>query len=171
MKDKTAKVAFGSHFTQIAWVVKDIEIAEKFFCDFMGVRNFSKVVTIRALDFEGTYYGKPSDAEWLVSVAYSGESFIELIQPLSGRSIFEDYLEKNPEGGVQHIAYSIPISDLDAALCELSDKGYQPITSVNMPVARIVFFDTYKELGVVTEIMGITEAGLDFVQKLKTGTI
>ena len=109
MEATTTKTNFGSHFTQVAWVVKDIKTAEKFFRDVMGVDNFSKAISIRAQEFEGTYYGKPSDADWLVSVAYSGGSFIELIQPVSGRSIFQDYLDENPAGGVQHIAYSLSL--------------------------------------------------------------
>lgn len=39
--------------------------------------------------------------------------FIELIQPISGKSIFKDYIDNNPTGGVQHIAYSTPIANLD----------------------------------------------------------
>ena len=102
---------------------------------------------------------------------YSGESLIELIQPLGGRSIFQDYLEKNPEGGIQHIAYSIPVTDLDIAISELTNKGYPVVTSLNLPVAKVVFFDTYKEIGVVTEVIGLTEAGVEFVQQLRSGAI
>jgi hypothetical protein len=40
-----------------------------------------------------------------------------------------------------------------------------------MPAAKIVFFDTYKEIGAVTEVLGITEAGVEFVQRLKSGSI
>ena len=57
----------------------------------MGISDFGKTVTIRAQDFEATYYGKPTDAESLVSMAYSNGTFIELIQPISGHSIFQDY--------------------------------------------------------------------------------
>ena len=42
----------------------------------MGISNFSKVETIRVKEFEGTYYGKMSNAESLVSMAYSGGTFI-----------------------------------------------------------------------------------------------
>src|SRR5215813_8248245 len=107
------KISPDLQLAQIAWVVKDINAAEKIFREAMGVRNFSKAEIIRLKEFEGTHYGEPSDAESLVSIAYIGETFIELIQPLSGRSIFQDYLDKNPAGGVQHIACSIPIADLD----------------------------------------------------------
>jgi methylmalonyl-CoA/ethylmalonyl-CoA epimerase len=170
MEGTPVKTNFGAHFTQVAWVVKDIKTAEKFFQNVIGVGNFSKAICVRAQEFQGTYYGQPSDADWLVSVAYSGGSFLELIQPLSGRSIFRDYLDKNPAGGVQHVAYSIPSAELDKVISGLTEKGYQMITSINMPVAKIVFFDTYKELGVVTEIIGITDEGNEFVEKLKRGT-
>ena len=88
----------------------------------MGISNFSDVVTIRVKEFEATYYGKPSDAESLVAMAYSGGTFIELIQPISGNSIFQDYLDKNPAGGMQHVAYSIPVARLDKVISEFAAK-------------------------------------------------
>ena len=65
----------------------------------------------------------------------------------------------------------VPVSDLDKAVSELTDKGYPVITTLNLPIAKVAYFDTYKEIGVVTEIIGVTEAGLEFVQQLKSGTI
>ncbi|MBC8046249.1 MAG: VOC family protein [Fimbriimonadaceae bacterium] len=165
------KTSSDLQFTQIAWVVKDIKAAEKIFRETMGINNFSKAEIIRLKEFEGTHYGEPSDAESLVTIAYTGETFIELIQPLSGCSIFQDYLDKNPGGGVQHIAYSIPVAKLDKIISEMADKGFQVITSVNHPIARIVFFDTSKDTGVFTEIMGITEEGEKAVQMMKSGNM
>ena len=159
--------SLSSTFTQIAWVVKDIALTEKFFREAMGINNFSNPEIIRLAEFESTYYGKPCDAESLVSIAYSGGTFIELIQPLSGRSIFKDYIDQNPGGGIHHIAYTIPVGNLDDAISEMANKGLEVITSVNHPIARIVFFDTTKELGVFTEVMGITDEGAKAVQKMK----
>lgn len=167
MEATTLKTTLGLHFTQIAWVVKDITVAEISFRDTMGINNFSTVETIRAKEFEATYYGKPSDAESLVSMAYSDGKFIELIQPISGNSMFQDYLDKNPAGGIQHLAYSIPVAKLDKVISEFADKGFPVISSFNHPIAKIVFFDTYKEIGVMTEIMGITEEGQEIVEKMK----
>ena len=104
MDTTTTNSSVDLQFAQIAWVVKDIKAAEKMFRETMGIRNFSDAEIIRLAEFEGTHYGEPSDAESLVTMAYTGETFIELIQPLSGRSIFQDYLDKNPSGGVHHIA-------------------------------------------------------------------
>lgn len=163
------KTSLELQFTQIGWVVKDIKAAERVFRETMGISTFGKAEIIRLEEFEGTHYGEPSDAESLVTIAYTGETFIELIQPLSGRSIFQDYLDKNPAGGVHHIAYSIPVAKLGKIISEMAQKGFQVITSVNHPIASIVFFDTSKDIGVFTEIMGITEEGEKAVQMMKSG--
>ena len=93
---------------------------------------------------------------------------LELIHPVSGNSIFQDYLDKNPAGGIQHVAYSLPVANLDKVISEFADKGFPVISSFNHLIAKIVFFDTYKEIGVMTEIMGITKEGEEQVQKMKT---
>ena len=167
MDTNMIKTSLGLNLAQIAWVVKDIKTTKRFFQDVIGISNFSKVETIRVKEFEATYYGKPSNAESLVSMAYSGGTFIELIQPISGNNIFQDYLDKNPAGGVQHVAYRIPVARLDKVISEFADKGLPVISSFNHSIAKIVFFDTYKEIGVMTEIMGITKEGEEQVEKMK----
>jgi predicted mannosyl-3-phosphoglycerate phosphatase (HAD superfamily) len=159
--------SFGLQLTQIAWVVKDIKASERIFRETMGINNFSNVDVIRLKEFGGTHYGEASEAESLVTMAYTGTTFLELIQPLAGRSIFQDYLYKNPGGGVHHIAYSTPVDNLNSIISEMTNKGFPVVTSVNHPIARIVFFDTSKYTGVFTEIMGITEEGEEIVQKMK----
>ena len=169
MEANVGKYAFGAQFKQIAWVVKDINAALKFYKEVMGIDKFAEPMIIRAKHYEATYYGKPSDAETLTAIAYSGGTFIELIQPLSGISIFHDYLDKNPAGGIQHVAYSIPVAKLDNVISEFADKGFQVVSRFNTPPAKIVFFDTYKEIGVMTEIMGITKKGELMVENMKSG--
>lgn len=153
--------------TQIAWVVKDIATSKTFFQEMLGVTNFSPTVTTHLEQYDGTYYGEPSNAENLVAMAYSGGTFIELIQPITGKSIFKDYIDNNPTGGVQHIAYSTPIAKLDKVISEFENKGYTVISSFDTTIAKIVFFDTRKEIGVFTEIMGITKEGEKAVQEMK----
>ena len=159
--------SFNLQLTQIAWVVKDIKAAERIFSETIGITNFSKTDVIRLKEFEGMHYDEPSDAESLVTMAYTGTTFLELIQPLSGQSIFQDYLDKNPSGGVHHIAYSTPVTNLDNIISEMANQGFPVVTSVNHPIARIVFFDTSKDTGVFTEVMGITEEGERIVEKMK----
>lgn len=159
--------SIGSHFAQIAWVVSDIQAAETFFREVVGIPGFVKMENLRSENIDGTYYGKPGDYSFHLYMAYSGETLLELIQPVSGQSIFQDYLEKNPQGGVQHIAYMVPVSELSGAVADLNNKGYPVIQSLTLPVAKGVFFDTQKDIGVVTEIIGINEAGTEFLSQLK----
>src|SRR6187200_1189975 len=142
---------------QIAWVVKDVQAAKKFFEDMLGIKTFSKVATINVKQYKATYYGEPSDSETLVTMGYTGGTFIELIQDVSGKSIFKDYIDVHPEGGMHHIAYSLPVAGLDKVISGFENRGYPIISSFDTPIAKIVFFDTRKEIGIFSEIMGITE--------------
>lgn len=169
METGFAKNLFGAEFTQIAWVVKDMNASLKFYREVMGIDSFGEPMIIRVKDYDATYYGKPSDAETLTAMAYSGGTFIELIQPLSGNSVFHDYLEKNPAGGIQHVAYRIPVAKLENVISEFADKGFPVVSRFDTPPAQIVFFDTSKEIGVMTEIMGITKEGEAMVENMKRG--
>lgn len=171
MQTTQSKTSFGSHFSQVAWVVKDIHAAEKFFTDIAGVAGFVKMENLQAKELQGLHYGEPADYAFHLYLAYSGNSMIELIQPVSGKSIFRDYLDAHPNGGVQHIAYMVSEDELDEAIADLTGKGYQVITRLHLPVASVAFFDTTKEIGVVTEIIGLTTAGIEFLEKLKSGEI
>ena len=108
-------------------------------------------------------------SEGLTTQTYNGGSFIELIQPVSGESVFHDYLAKNPAGGVQHLAFRLPVSGFDQVVSDLIQQGYSLIGEVDHPIARMKFFDTYKTMGVATEIMGITPEGKKAIDKMKTG--
>lgn len=158
MKTQSTATSFGFHFAQIAWVVPDVHTSEKLFTEVFGISNFMKLENISSKENEGRCNGESDDYIFHLYMALSGDTLIELIQPVSGESMFQKYLEKNPQGGVQHIAYMLPESDLDTAVSELTSKGYPIVHSLHLPVANVVFFNTEKEIGVATEIIGLTQA-------------
>ena len=92
---------------------------------------------------------------------------LELVQPVSGQSMFHDHLAKYPAGGRQHLAFRLPVSDFKRVTSELREQRYAVISEVNHPIARMAFFDTYQTLGVATEIMGITKEGEKAVEQMK----
>lgn len=152
-------------FAQIGWVVPDIHAAIRLLSNTMGV-SFPAPEHVRAQDLDMTYHGEVADAEWLTTQTYNG-IFIELIQPLSGRSMFHDYLAKYPAGGIQHNAFRLPVSDFDKVTGGLRRQGYTVISEVDHPIARMAFFDTCQALGVVTEIMGITPEGWGAIKQME----
>jgi len=158
----------ADNFCQIAWVVKDIVAAERFFTQTIGVQKFLHLDNLSAKDTEGTYLGQPGN--WVIHlyVAYAGDTQIELIQHLSGESMFAESLQRHGDA-VQHIAYWLDDSEYDEAADHLKSSGYPLIQSFKIPLARVGYFDTRPAIGVVTEIVGATKEGHEFRQNLKNG--
>jgi methylmalonyl-CoA/ethylmalonyl-CoA epimerase len=157
----------GLELAQIGWVVPDIHAAVKFLANALGIAGFPQPEHIRAQDLGMTYYGQVVAGEWLTTQTYNGSTFIELIQPISGQSMFHDYLAQYPAGGTQHIAFRLPVSDFNRVTSDLREQGYAIISEVNHPIARMAFFDTYQTLGVATEIMGITPEGWIAIEQMQ----
>jgi methylmalonyl-CoA/ethylmalonyl-CoA epimerase len=157
---------YSLELAQVCWVIPDITTTIQFLSTALGV-TFPKPDKVRAEDLKMSYHGEVVSAEWLTSQAYNG-IFIELVQPLSGKSMFHDYLAKYPDGGVQHNAFRLPVEHFDKVSRNVREQGYDIISEVDHPIARMVFFDTYKTLGVVTEIMGITPAGWKAIKQMET---
>ncbi|MBN9385474.1 MAG: hypothetical protein J0H74_32270 [Chitinophagaceae bacterium] len=61
----------------------------------------------------------------------------------------------------------MPVSDFDRVTSELHGQGYEVISEVDHPIARMTFFDTYQILGVATEIMGITPEGWTAIKQMQ----
>jgi methylmalonyl-CoA/ethylmalonyl-CoA epimerase len=159
----------GLELAQIGWVVPDIHAAVKFFANALGIAGFPKPELIRAQDLSMSYHGKTVAGEWLTTQTYNGGTFIELVQPVSGQSMFHDYLAQYPAGGTQHIAFRLPVNDFDRVTSDLQEQGYAVISEVDHPIARMAFFDTYQTLGVATEIMGITPEGWIAIEQMQKG--
>jgi len=152
---------------QVGWVVPDIHAAVNFLAGALGMTGFPEPQHMRAQDLSMSYYGQVVPGEWLTTQTYNGGTFIELVQPLSGKSMFHDYLAKYPAGGIQHMAFRLPVADFEHVTDELLAQGIVLMSEVDHPVARMRFFDTYQTLGVATEIMGITPEGWAAIEQMK----
>jgi len=151
---------------QVCWVVPDINAAVKFLESTLGIAGFHPVQHIRAQDINMSYYDKIVPGEWLTTQTYNG-IFMELVQPLSGQSMFHDYLAQYPAGGIQHHAFRLPVSGFEKKTSELREQGYALMSEVDHPIARMAFFDTYQTLGVATEITGVTPEGWDVLKQME----
>ena len=162
------KSVIAPGFCQVAWVVKDIRLAEKFFVETMGIRRFMRMENLSAKDTEGTYLGKPGNWVCHLYLAYAGDTQIELIQPVSGESMFQESLDRHGDA-VQHVAYFLDDSAYDAAVAHMESSGFPQIQSFRLPIARVGYFDTRPAIGVVSEIVGVQEGGEQFLRDLKAG--
>jgi methylmalonyl-CoA/ethylmalonyl-CoA epimerase len=167
INSNTTSAVSKLELAQICWVIPDIHVAVKFLSHTLGIAGFPMPQNVRAQDLNMTYYGHVVPAEWLTTQAYNGGTFIELVQPVSGQSMFHDYLAKNPSGGIQHHAFRLPVDHFTKITNDFREQGYAVISEVDHPIARMAFFDTYKTLGVVTEIMGITPEGWKAIEQMQ----
>ena len=68
---------------QIAQVGQDLEKAKTFFKEIFSVYIFSPTITTCLQNYDGTYFVYLTDAENLVTMTYTGGTFIEIIQPIA----------------------------------------------------------------------------------------
>lgn len=157
----------GLELAQIGWVVPDIHAAIKFLANTLGIAGFPEPQHVRAQDLGMSYYGNIVAAEWLTAQTFNGGTFVELVQPLSGGSMFHDYLNRYPAGGTQHLAFRLPVDDFERITTQLREQGFEVMSEVDHPIARMAFFDTYQTMGIATEIMGITPEGWKAIAQMQ----
>ncbi|MBO5974670.1 MAG: methylmalonyl-CoA epimerase [Paludibacteraceae bacterium] len=82
-----------------------------------------------------------------------GQTKIELLEPTCPESTIAKWLEKNPRGGVHHIAFNV--DDVQAALTECEENGIQLIDKTPRKGAEnlnIGFLHPKSTHGVLTEL-------------------
>jgi catechol 2,3-dioxygenase-like lactoylglutathione lyase family enzyme len=73
-------------------------------------------------DFDAVVDGKSVKLNLTAAFAYSGDQQIEVIEPRgNSSSIYDDYLKRHPDGGLQHLA--VWVDDIDSKLAELEAAG------------------------------------------------
>jgi hypothetical protein len=88
---------------QLGYVVKDIQVAMKYWHDVNGVGPWYYIDRVPMARFD--YKGKPSALEMSIALSFSGGAQVELIQPRNDEpSLYNDFLDAGQEG-LQHIAY------------------------------------------------------------------
>ncbi len=120
-------------------------------------------IAVKSLDEAIPYYEKvlglklekrEEVASQKVKVAFfhCGEVHIELLEPTSPDSPIAKFLEKNPAGGIHHIAFGT--SDINGQLKQASDNGVRLLNEVPFEGAAnklVAFLHPKSTFGVLTE--------------------
>jgi len=89
-----------------------------------------------------TYRGEPSPFVMRVCFAQLGDMIWELIQPLSGRTIFQEFLDRHGEG-IHHIAFDCNGIPFSARLAEFERRGFKLSQGGSwMGTNHFAFFET-----------------------------
>ncbi|MEC3916315.1 VOC family protein [Nocardia sp. CDC160] len=119
----------GGPVTQIAWVVADIAAGEKFLTTVLGARRWMRMPDVRFGPENTVYRGDPADFTAHISLSYSGDTQLELIQPVRGTSIYTEFLERGGPG-LHHVC--LEPEDFDAALKDAAAQGIDVVQQGDM---------------------------------------
>jgi methylmalonyl-CoA/ethylmalonyl-CoA epimerase len=141
---------------QVALVVKDCMASVKKYVEDYGIGPWS-IYDLGPNVLENlVVHDIPQPFAMRAAIAYIGGVMIELIEPLDDNSIYTEFIKEHGEG-LHHILFDV--EDYGKTVQFFKDKGigiYQGGTNKGLHFA---YFDTRKELGLISEILGGTPDG------------
>jgi catechol 2,3-dioxygenase-like lactoylglutathione lyase family enzyme len=138
----------GWTFHHLGVVVKDLDKAIEYF-ESLGLGPFSPNPSESVTDRK--VYGKPANIKLKGAAAKLGPLEVELLQPVEGRSIQSDYLDKKGEG-INHIGFVV--HDLQKAIRKLEEKGFSVVSSGTLPDSGgFAYFNTDQVGGMMIELI------------------
>lgn len=110
---------------QIAWVTTDLDATENALTTLLGARKWVRVPDVHFGPDTCTYRGRPADFTANISFSYAGDTQLELIEPVTGDSIYTEFLQR-AGAGLHHIC--MEVDDVDAAVgsAEVVQRGTMP---------------------------------------------
>ena len=123
---------------QIAWVTGDIGATETALTGLLGVKKWIRLNGVHFRPDTCTYRGQPADFVANISLSYLGDMQLELIEPVSGQSIYSEFLEngflENGDGGLHHICTeAADQQSLQAELAAAAEIGAEVVMTGVMP--------------------------------------
>ncbi|WP_062998393.1 VOC family protein [Nocardia mikamii] len=109
---------------QLAWVVHDLDAAEREFGEHYGVETWMRMPSMHFGPDQARYRGAPADYTVDTSLGYAGGQQLELIAPVSGENLYTEQLARSGPG-LNHIAY-VP-EDFDASLDRARARGIEVV--------------------------------------------
>jgi len=144
---------------QVGFVVADLDAAMAAYWR-VGVGPWRVYTYGAPLVKDITYRGRPGNWRFRIALASVGDFSLELIQPVSGESIYSEFLEKHGAGGIQHLG--IVVENLDRVVEEARRSGYEVIQSGRGHGVRgdgkFAYLSTEADLRTVYEVMELVSA-------------
>ena len=109
---------------QLGFVVEDVDKTVKSYYASFGIGDWKIYTYGKPLLSFMRYHGKPFEYKARIALSYLGETRIELIQNLEGRTIYTEFVE-NHGYGLQHLG--IYVADIETALREARSAGFSTL--------------------------------------------
>ena len=137
---------------QVALVVNDLDLTMSKYTETLGIGPWwvtlygpPRLTEMRIRGAEISYSMK-------LAIAWTGDTMWELIQPVSGPSIYKEFLEASGEG-VHHILVEHRGMEFETAISAFSARGCPPLMEGRFGEVRFAYIDTEGPLKTVLEIV------------------
>jgi catechol 2,3-dioxygenase-like lactoylglutathione lyase family enzyme len=118
---------------QIAWVTDDLDATEAMLTALLTVRRWTRLPAVHFGPDACTLRGAPADFVADVSLGYAGDMQLELIAPVSGDSIYREFLD-SAGPGLHHVCVeAADTAAFDAAVADADGAGAPVVMAGTMP--------------------------------------
>lgn len=136
--------------TQVGFVVKDCKATAKRYWDEFGIGPWEFYTLDPSNTPDMTLRGKPVQHAFRAALTRIGDVGLELIEPLSGASLYAEHLSVHGEG-LHHLAFDV--ENFGQLRILLGQEGYSEIqTGRPFDVTTYSYFDTDRTLGFIAEL-------------------
>ncbi len=141
------------NISQIGIVVRDIDSTVERYWSELGIGpwyffTFGPGIT------RTTYHGEPCSIALKIAMAQVGPIQMELLQPISGKTPHQDFLDRHGEG-LQHLG--VFVERFEPAAAEMKRLGYKEISGAYgigpKGDGAAAYFDTLNSLGTLIELI------------------
>jgi methylmalonyl-CoA/ethylmalonyl-CoA epimerase len=137
----------GNEIIQVGILVEDAAEAAKKLEKLIGVGPF-EILEPEYRDL--TYRGKTGKFKIRIALAKAGPIQIELMQPLYGETIYDEFAQRKGYG-LHHLG--IKTDNMERSVKEMEDRGFRVIQSGNRPGVKWAYLSTEEQTGVIFELL------------------
>jgi catechol 2,3-dioxygenase-like lactoylglutathione lyase family enzyme len=118
---------------QIAWVTRDLDATEAALTSLLGAKKWIRMPDVHFAPDSCTHRGAPADFVAHISLSYAGDTQLELIEPVSGMSLYSEFLERSGPG-LHHVCVTAPDPGAFDTMCQDAERNGAPVlTKGTMP--------------------------------------
>jgi hypothetical protein len=139
--------SLGKEIIQVGILVRDVSEAAKRLEKLIGIGPFE----ILEPDYRDlTYRGKSGKFKMRIALARAGPIQIELMQPLYGETIYDEFAQRRGYG-LHHLG--IKTDNMEQSVKEMQEKGFRVIQSGNRPGVKWAYLSTEDQTDVIFELL------------------
>ncbi|MBO0675964.1 VOC family protein [Mycolicibacterium sp. S2-37] len=118
---------------QIAWVTDDQDATEQALTALLGARRWVRMPGVHFGPDTCRFRGRPADFVADVALSYAGHTQLEIIAPVTGHSIYSEFLDRCGPG-LHHVCVEAPDEPaFDAAVLDAQQAGAEVVCDGVMP--------------------------------------